>query len=207
MIVNPLASTSSYVSTTGVQRRSASGSPDFAAVLDQAGDATESSAGSEAGSVSTPLRTRMASSFLDGAGADGVITMDELCAFRDRNTAKATQLLKETLKELGLPPSTRLTVERNEFAHISVAGDLSAQDRQRVEDALNDNAEFDQAYAAASSTSTLIDTAKYSMAFAKAYEKDPKAAVEEYQWLFGAKWRSVFTYEDGIGEFTTSLGR
>lgn len=163
------------------------------------GAVVQSSSGSKG-----EVRQTLQETFLDGAGADGVVTADELKAFYQKHAGESKQILSETMASLGIPRSSKLSVTTNEYGKICVSGNISEEDRQRLEESLNDNPAFRHSYSAAASTATLLEAIKHHMEFAKAYEKSPKEAVARFSWLFDADWRCELNYDDGEMDFAVS---
>jgi len=135
--------------------------------------------------------------FMDGAGKDGVITLDEIRAYGKKYFKQAENILAETLKELNIPPDISMTISTDEKGVVKVESDLSTQDNDRLETALNEHPDFQQAYTKASSSQTLVDAAEKHLEFAKAYAKDPKAAVAQYGIGNSSLEGYVLTYAQG----------
>lgn len=118
--------------------------------------------------------------FMDGAGKDGVITLDEIRNYGEKNLTTAEGILAETLEQLGIPSDSNITIKTDENGTVKVDSDLLAQENEKLEAALNEHADFQQAYTKASSSQTFIDAAEKHMEFAQAYAKNPKAAVAQF---------------------------
>lgn len=119
--------------------------------------------------------------FMDGAGKDGVITVDEIRAFSEKYSKITEDILDETLKTLGVSVNHSLTIQTDEKGMVKVNSDLSAEDNDRLEAALNQHPDFQQAYKKASSNKALLNAVDQYLEFAQAYAKDPKAAVARYK--------------------------
>ncbi len=119
--------------------------------------------------------------FMDGAGKDGVITVEEILAFGEKYREKADQVLDETLKELGIPSNTKISISTDAEGKVRVSADLPESNRNELEQALNDRPDFQQHYTKSSSSYSLYKAAEKHMEFTKLYENNPKAAVA----LFG----------------------
>lgn len=189
MTIAPLSNTTSvYPMTTRVAEQTSSTTTRNAAPT--VGDAVEISGAGK-------LLGRLQSLFMDGAGEDGVITLQEMQAFRDKNVNIAQDILRETTSALGLDPDATFTITRDGYGRFSVQGDVDSAEAQALGDALTANDAFQQAYAAADSTSTILAAADAHIGFAAEYAKNPQLAVSRYSWLFGADWAFGLTYDQG----------
>lgn len=121
--------------------------------------------------------SKMLDSFMDGAGKDGFITLDEILAFGEKYREKANQVLAETCKALGIPSDTKITVSSDDKGNIKVNADLPESRIKELEQALNNHPDFQQHYAKAASAFSLYKAGQQHLEFAAAYEKNPKAAV------------------------------
>lgn len=140
--------------------------------------------------------------FMDGAGRDGVITLDEIKTFYQKNLKKSEAILKDTLQSLGLPANASITMQSDSEGKIVVSSDMSAADNEKLEQALNKNHEFKSAFSAAASNRSFIEAIEEHLEFAKAYAKDPKAAVARYG--IGNKSKEydfLFQYTEGVAGF------
>jgi hypothetical protein len=137
------------------------------------------------------------STFLDGAGNDGVITMGELVEFRDKMLGEAQDILRDTLASLRINPRAKITLSRDGSGNFSVDGDLGAKDEKALAEALTGNSAFQNAYAAADSTATILAAGEASAPFAEAYAQAPQEAVRQFSWLFRAEWNSSLSWQNG----------
>lgn len=135
--------------------------------------------------------------FLDGAAKDGVITLDELRAFRDKKLLEAGANLNTALGRLGISRNATLDISVNADNSVTVGGDLGAADREKLQQALSADKDFLQAYRAASGTASVIDAAEASADFTGMYAENAKEAVAKYSWLFGKKWDHALTLRNG----------
>ena len=135
--------------------------------------------------------------FMDGAGKDGVITLDEIRAYGEKYSKIAEDILTETLKQLSIPSDHSITISTDEKGVVKVDTDLSAQDNDRLEAALNEHPDFQQAFTKASSSQTLIDAAEKYIEFAEAYARDPKEAVAQYGIGSSSSGEHVLQYAQG----------
>ncbi len=136
--------------------------------------------------------------FMDGAGKDGVITLDEIRVFGEKYFKQAEDILAKTLEQLNIPSDRSMTISTDEEGMVKVDSDLSAQDNDRLEAALNEHPDFQQAYIEASSSQPLLDEAEKYMEFAGAYAKDPKAAVAQYG--IGSSSSGQYVFDCGQGQ-------
>lgn len=120
------------------------------------------------------------SNFMDGAGKDGVITLDEIRAFGEKYLNKAKDILAETLYKLGISSDHNITIRTDIEGVVRIESDLSVQDNDRLETALNEHPDFQQAFVKASSSQNMIDAAEKYLDFAKAYAQNPEAAIAHY---------------------------
>ncbi|MCG8634022.1 MAG: hypothetical protein MI863_09350 [Desulfobacterales bacterium] len=134
-------------------------------------------------------------SFMGGAGRDGMISLDEMEAFFQENAAETDALLKEMLQSLGISENTDITLEKDREGRIRVSSGLSEARNEQLEQALNGNKEFYQAFSAASATKGVIRAAEKHVLFAEAYQNDPEAAVQKY-------WSSMMESGDYILRFS-----
>lgn len=170
---------------------------DFTTALEDAGEAPVAES-TEKKPLHVEGDSGLMSSFLDGAGADGVITMEELVAFRDKHAGIAKDILNGYVAKLGIPASSKFSVTTDGEGKARVSGDLSTEDRQRLEDALNSNSTFINSYQAMASTATTIEACKWHQKFAEAYAQNQKQAVSRFSWLFGADWTCSLNYQNGV---------
>ena len=144
-------------------------------------------------------------SFMGGAGKDGVITLDEMRAWRDENIRIVQDLLNRTIKEEGIDVGAeKCAIARDEHGIITVNGSLSAEDKTGLENALQNNRDFQNSYAAASQVSSLIQHIEDTEPFRKAYEKNPQTAVAMYGYLIGKKYDFDLFLENGEVSFTVA---
>lgn len=141
------------------------------------------------------------STFLDGAGEDGVITMEELRTFRDTKLGQVQDMLRDTMAELGIDQRAKFTVERDGWGRFSVQGRMAEKDKQALATALTANDTFQNAYAAADSTATILAAGEASLPFQEAYAADPQQAVRQFAWLFTASWNFSLSFENGAVDF------
>jgi hypothetical protein len=146
------------------------------------------------------------STFLDGAGNDGVITMDELVAFRDKKLGEAQDILRDTLASLRINPRAKITLTRDGSGNFSVDGNFGAKDERALAEALTGNDAFQNAYAAADSTATILAAGEANAPFAEAYAQDPQEAVRQFSWLFRAEWNSSLSWQNGKAGFDVTHG-
>ena len=118
--------------------------------------------------------------FMDGAGKDGVITLDEIRVFGKKHFKQAQDILAKTLEQLNIPSDRSMTISTDKDGLVKVDSDLSVQDNNRLEAALNKHPDFQQAFTKASSSQTLLDAAEKHLEFAEAYAKNAQAAVSQY---------------------------
>ena len=136
--------------------------------------------------------------FMGGAAKDGIITFDEMIKWRDHNVQLTKKILNQTIKELGIDTgSSKLAISSDPHRNFSVEGDLSANDRLRLEAALDENSEFQNAYAAASSESAFIKHTQETEPFRNAYAVNPQAALAKYGYLIGKKYDFDLFYQNG----------
>jgi hypothetical protein len=185
----------------GLFSRSSAPTSDANVDFDRSLDETETDSPSEASSHKGKLMSR----FMDGASLDGVITGAEMAAFRDKYELISRDILQSTMAELGISSRCKVSISRDPYGDIQVSGNLSAEDTAALQSSLNDNDDFQNAYAAGSSTACLIEQGNKNVEFSKAYAENEQAALARYGWLFSAKWDCKLTYEDGIAGFDVSV--
>ena len=145
----------------------------------------------------------MQTSFMDGAGEDGVITMEEIKAFRDKQIKQVETILQDTLKDLGINSSDPLEIDIDPFNNIIITGGKDTENKALAA-ALQDNSEFINAYNGAGGASTLLSAAAAGESFRNAYSDNPTAAVARYGWLFDKEWDFNISYENGKVDYCVS---
>ncbi len=118
--------------------------------------------------------------FMDGAGKDGGISLEEMLEYGKKYQKKAEQVLDETLKELGIPSNQKITISTDHEGHIKVSADLPEGKVKKLEQALNDHPDFQQHYAKAAMGYEGYTAGMRHVEFARLYDKDPKAAVARF---------------------------
>lgn len=145
--------------------------------------------------------TGLLTKFMDGAGADGVIDLDEIRAFRDKRIKMAQTQLHDTLNNLNIHPSGRLRIDIDPSNKVIVSGG-SAEENSAIAVALQGNDEFINTWHAASGTSSMLAAAEASTPFQNAYRLDRKSAVDQYSWLFNKEWKFNMYFEKGIIDYS-----
>lgn len=136
--------------------------------------------------------------FLNGAGEDGVITMDEIKSAANHYKSESQKRLNGIMDQLGIGPGVSFSLSHNMQGKIAVNGDFEGKDK--LEEALNNDETFRNNFGAFSGAARLLAAAEAHEEFRKAYEADPIAAVEKYrQHLNGNVTYSVsMSYNAGI---------
>ena len=146
--------------------------------------------------------------FMDGAGKDGKITLDEMKAFAEKKFKAADEAFQQVLSDLGITDSASIKVNIDRQGQIKVSSNLSKQDNDRLQTALNESQTFSQAFRAAASTKETIEASERYLEFAAAYAQDPQTAVARYG--IGSKspaGQAFFSFSDGASslEYETLL--
>ncbi len=146
--------------------------------------------------------------FMDGAGKDGKITLDEMKACAEKKYKVADGAFQQVLSDLGITDSASIKVNIDKKGQINVTSNLSKQDNDRLQTALNDSQTFSQAFRAAVSTKETIAATERHLEFATAYAQNPKTAVARYG--IGSKspaGQAFFRYSEGASslEYETLL--
>lgn len=136
------------------------------------------------------------SGFMDGAGDDGVITLEEIRAFRDKNMNQAQSIIRDTLNDLNIKSNENLQIDINKYGSVMVTGSTD-ENNNAIAEALQENDQFQNTFNACSGASSLLAAAEAAIPFHEAYKDDPKAAVSEYSWLIGKEWDFDMSYENG----------
>ncbi|WP_022667224.1 hypothetical protein [Desulfospira joergensenii] len=136
--------------------------------------------------------------FMDGAGKDGVITLDEIQAFGQKNLQIAENILTNTLEQLNISSDSKISIHTDKEGLIRVNSDLSTSDNDRLEAALNKHPDFQQAFTKASSNQSLVNAAEKHMEFAQAYAQDPKSAVAQYN--IGSSSSGEYVLQYALGQ-------
>ncbi len=142
------------------------------------------------------LLTGLSAQFMGGAGADGVITLDEIRAFRDTAVGLTQTQLQNTVNNLNINASGRLNIDIDPYNKVIVSGG-TAEENSALAAALQENDRFISAWNAASGTSSLLAAAEASVPFQNAYCLDQKRAVDQYSRLFNKDWHFKMYFEDG----------
>lgn len=183
-----------YPSAMTTTRR-ATDSPMAASNSVQPGRAGDAASISHEGRIQSLLDT-----FMGGAGADGVITGDEIRSFRDQNLASVQKILRQTFRDLGIDSRGRTQIDVSPFGNVIVTGSMPEESRRELEMILQNNQEFRSAYAAASSAATALKAFEAASDFRTAYAEDPVVAAARYRWLFDADWDfDLFFERDRVG--------
>jgi len=153
---------------------------------------------------SEAIRLNQLTSFMDGAGSDGVITLDEMRAFRDKKIELAQSILRDTLKDLNIESSGRLQIDIDPYNNEIIVTGNTDEKNNAIAAALQENNQFRNAYCATSGTSTLLAAAEASIPFQKAYSSNPEAAVAKYSWLFDKDWDFNMFFEDGKIDYSVT---
>ena len=90
--------------------------------------------------------------FMDGAASDGMLSLDEILAFAEKNQDKADQVLAQTFARLGISPETEVNITTDTNGYVRVTSpDLSSSRVKMLEQALNDHPDFQQYHTKAAS--------------------------------------------------------
>ncbi len=134
------------------------------------------------------------------------VTDEEITAAHNENAKKVDEILKKTLKALGISENASFTVKEDQSGVIRVTSNLSDAANKKLEQALNENDEFRTAFGYARRTSGMLKLLERHQEFSKAYDKNPQAAVAMYG--IGSKSpdvNTIYRYFQGIGRYTTSF--
>jgi hypothetical protein len=167
-------------------------------------DTTTSNNNSDCVSISSgAARMDLLSNFMDGAGNDGVITLDEMRAFRDKQIALVQNIVGDTLKTFNIKSSDQLQIDIDPHNNNNVVVTGSTDENNNaIAAALQEDDEFRNAFKAASGAATLVAAVEASMPFQEAYSSDPKAAVAQYSWLIGREWDFNMYFKDGNVDYS-----
>lgn len=152
---------------------------------------------------SKALMTGILTGFMDGAGADGVITLDEIRAFRDKEIELTQNQLQDTLNNLNIKPSGRLQIDIDPYNKVIVSGG-TAEENSAIASALQGNDQFINAWHASSGTSSMLAAAEASIPFQNACCSDQKSAVNQYSRLFNKDWQFNMYFEDGKIDYSVT---
>lgn len=136
------------------------------------------------------------SGFMDGAGDDGIITLEEIQAFCDKKMEQAQDIIRDTLNGLNITNCGKLQIDIDEYGSVTVAGS-SEENNKAIAEALQKDDQFRNTFNACSATSSLLAAAEAAEPFHEAYSSDPKSAVAEYSWLIGKEWDFNMYFENG----------
>ena len=150
------------------------------------------------------LMANLLTDFMDGAGKDGVIILDEIRAFRDKEIALTQNILRDTLKDLNLKSVGRLQIDMDPRTNEVLVTGGTEEQNNAIATALQQNDSFRNAWNAASGSSTFLAAAEASIPFQNAYSSDPEAAVAQYNWLFNKDWDFNMYFEDGKVDYSVT---
>ncbi|MGD9158391.1 MAG: hypothetical protein PVG39_08305 [Desulfobacteraceae bacterium] len=136
------------------------------------------------------------SGFMDGAGDDGVITLEEMRAFRDKKMDQAQSIIRDTLNDLNIKSYGKLKIDIDGNGSVIVSGSTD-ENNNAIAEALQKDDQFRNTWKACSATSSSIAAAEAAIPFHDAYRADPKAAVAEYGWIIGKEWDFEMYFENG----------
>jgi hypothetical protein len=166
--------------------------------------ATGDTHGDEVSLSSEGMRLNLLDNFMDGAGRDGVITLDEMRAFRDERLTTAQNILQDTLNELNIDSTARFEIDMDPLTNeVAVAGGADAHNGE-IAAALQDNERFKDAWKAASAVSTLLAAAEAAIPFQNAYRSDPEAALAQYNLTAERNWDFTMYFEDGNIDYSVA---
>ena len=127
----------------------------------------------------------------------GLISFEELADFRDRHALLAKQILRDGLRQLGVPWTYLFQIDRDQHGRLHVTGGLPERFRNRLEQALDINEDFLHSFHAAATTTCIMESSIQSRDFYRAYEEDQAEALERFSWLIGARWDCRIDYDEG----------
>lgn len=127
-------------------------------------------------------------SLMGDTNNDGVISLDEIQGSIDSDLACVKSIFSKVASDLGIDPSSNISLTRDYQGNIRVKGNLENKDE--LEQYLNENQEFSQKFARLSANSSLVAAAKEGAKFQAAYAQNPVKAVAQYSYLFNnnRKW-------------------
>ena len=114
------------------------------------------------------VMANLLTNFMDGAGKDGVISLDEIRAFCDKEIALTQNILRDTLKDLNLESVGRLQVDMDPHTNKVLVTGGTEEQNNAIATALQENDLFRNAWNAASGSSTLVAAAEASIPFQNA---------------------------------------
>lgn len=141
----------------------------------------------------------------DDAGP-GQRAFNDLRAKRDGALRNAAAAVRTLLIRLGLTGLTDLSIALDPWGGFVVSGQLPAQDRARLGQALSSHSTFRAAFAIASHAAALVAAGEVLLPFARDYETDPAQAVVHYSWLFESGCSFTLLYRQGAGDFRITSG-
>ena len=111
---------------------------------------------------------------------EDVVTLAEIRGFYHRNADQIRKQIKGELHAMGIGEDPYVSLESDAKGRIRVSSDLPRGKNKKLERRLNGNGVLTRAFSAANTTRGLMKAIENHMAFAKAYRRDPQAAVKEY---------------------------
>lgn len=90
------------------------------------------------------------------ASKDGIITHEEVKAFAEKNMEKASALLLDTLKSLGISGDHSVSLQTNSKGGIDVTSDLPPDVHEKLEQSINGNQELVTAFKSGSFAKTMM---------------------------------------------------
>ena len=124
-------------------------------------DTTTSNTNGDTVSISSgAARMDLLTNFMDGAGSDGVITLDEMRAFSDKEIELVQNKLRDILKDLNIESSGRLQIDIDPYNNKVMVTGSTDENNNAIAAALQKDDQFRNAWNAASGTSTLVAAAE-----------------------------------------------
>ena len=111
---------------------------------------------------------------------EDLVTLAEIRGFYHRNADQIRKQIKRELQAMGIGEAPYVSLESDAKGRIRVASDLRPRENKKLERRLNKNEVLTRAFSAANTTRGLMKAIENHLAFAKAYRRDPQAAVKEY---------------------------
>lgn len=115
-------------------------------------------------------------------GEDGSISIGEIRAAYAEKFQQFTSKLNRLLEQHGIDRSCEAILRSDGTGAIHVANDHP--DREKIEAIFQDNPELANEFRGLSATASFLRAADEHQKFSAAYERDPRAAVEQFSHLF-----------------------
>ena len=172
--------------------------PQTQAATIQKDDTQTGSNESEAASVEISDDGKTLLSTLDsfmGVKSGEAITIEDMKSFADQQLQAFEREFKALLRDNNIDTSVPVKLG-HEYGSGKVIVQGSHPDADKIESLLSDRPDLCNTYSSATGALSLARNAEEYVKFGNAYEKNPRAAVAQYSYLFNMQWDAEVTFEN-----------